>query len=189
MSLVQLQQEGVVKTASGVDQKPLLGLLAVIAACMTSGFAGVYFEKILKDSKVSVWMRNVQLCIFSIPLGFICMFVSDYTTVLEHGMFFGYSSIVWLVVAIQAFGGLLVAVVVKYADNILKGFATTVSIIVSCVASVYFFAFHVTLVFSCGAFLVVVSIFLYSMPSSLPKPKLDKFSPETEDMVPVTIKN
>lgn len=39
----------------------LMGLLAVLVACFSSGFAGVYFEKILKESKQSVWVRNIQL--------------------------------------------------------------------------------------------------------------------------------
>lgn len=34
-----------------------VGLTAVFAACCTSGFAGVYFEKILKGTKQSVWLR------------------------------------------------------------------------------------------------------------------------------------
>lgn len=38
----------------------------------------------------------------------------------------------------QAFGGLVVAAVVKYADNILKGFATSLSIVVSSFVSFYF---------------------------------------------------
>ena len=38
-----------------------IGLLAVLTACCSSGFAGVYFEKILKGTKASIWMRNVQL--------------------------------------------------------------------------------------------------------------------------------
>jgi len=38
-----------------------IGLLAVIVACLTSGFSGVYFEKILKGSKTSLWIRNIQL--------------------------------------------------------------------------------------------------------------------------------
>lgn len=39
----------------------LVGLMAVLIACFSSGFAGVYFEKILKETKQSVWIRNIQL--------------------------------------------------------------------------------------------------------------------------------
>ena len=35
----------------------------------------------------------------------------------------------WYVVFANALGGLFVALVMKYADNILKGFATSVSIV------------------------------------------------------------
>lgn len=38
-----------------------VGLMAVLTACVSSGFAGVYFEKILKETKQSVWLRNIQL--------------------------------------------------------------------------------------------------------------------------------
>ncbi len=39
---------------------------------------------------------------------------------------------------VQALGGLVVAAVMKYADNILKGFATSVSIVCSSVTSYFF---------------------------------------------------
>lgn len=39
--------------------------------------------------------------------------------------------------SLQAVGGLVVAVVIKYADNILKGFATSLSIIVSAIISYF----------------------------------------------------
>lgn len=38
-----------------------VGVMAVLMACISSGFAGVYFEKILKETKQSIWIRNIQL--------------------------------------------------------------------------------------------------------------------------------
>lgn len=45
--------------------------------------------------------------------------------------------IVILTLSTQAVGGLVIAVVIKYADNILKGFATSLSIIASAVISYF----------------------------------------------------
>lgn len=39
----------------------MMGFAAVLMSAMTSGFAGVYFEKILKTGPTSVWVRNIQL--------------------------------------------------------------------------------------------------------------------------------
>jgi hypothetical protein len=38
-----------------------IGFGAVLLSTLTSGFAGVYFEKILKTGPTSVWIRNIQL--------------------------------------------------------------------------------------------------------------------------------
>ncbi|XP_053740149.1 UDP-N-acetylglucosamine transporter-like isoform X2 [Synchiropus splendidus] len=114
-----------------------VGLMAVLMACLSSGFAGVYFEKILKETKQSVWVRNIQLGVFSFIFGSIGMIIYDGERVKQAGMFQGYNTITFIVVVLQAFGGLVVAVVIKYADNILKGFATSLSIIVSTVISYF----------------------------------------------------
>jgi len=128
--------------------------------------AGVYFEKILKNSKVSIWVRNIQLGLFGTFFALLTVYLSDYENVQTKGFFFG-SQLVWLNIIVQASGGLLVAVVIKYADNILKGFATSIAIIVSCLASAYLFDTIIDLVFTIGTFLVVLSVVLYSYtPSS-----------------------
>jgi len=157
-------------TQQKVSQNPFLGLVAVILSTLCSGFAGVYFEKILKGSQMSVWLRNVQLGIYGTLIGLIGMQIKDGDKIAEKGLLFGYSNVVWIVIFMQAFGGLLVAVVVKYADNILKGFATSLSIIVSCVASVYLFNFQVSGQFLFGAALVISAIFLYGRPQNQVKP-------------------
>lgn len=65
-------------------------------------------------------MRNIQLSLLSLPFGMIACFIYDHKGVSTNGFFNGYDAFVWFLVAQQAGGGLLVAVVVKYADNILK---------------------------------------------------------------------
>lgn len=150
------------KTSGSSAQKPLMGLLAVILSCFMSGFAGVYFEKILKGTKQSLWLRNVQLGGMGVIIGLLTMEIKDGVKIQEHGFFFGYDYVVWVVISFQSLGGLLVAVVVKYADNILKGFATSAAIVLSCIASIYLFDFRLSLPFSTGACLVIISVYIYS---------------------------
>ena len=65
-----------------------LGLIAVFAACMISGLAGVYFEKVLKTSSATLWVRNVQLSFFSLfPALFIGVMWKDGYQVMEKVIF------------------------------------------------------------------------------------------------------
>jgi len=160
---------------STVDQRPIVGLLAVVTACCLSGFAGVYFEKILKSTPQSVFVRNIQLGVVGMVLGLGAVYITDGKKVMEHGFFFGYDFAVWSVIMIHAFGGIVVAVVIKYADNILKGFAAAAAIILSCVASMYIFDFELSLLFNIGATLVIIATYMYSRfvpkPASSSKPE------------------
>ncbi|XP_076828748.1 solute carrier family 35 member A3b [Brachyhypopomus gauderio] len=139
-----------------------VGLVAVLVACLSSGFAGVYFEKILKETKQSVWIRNIQLGLFGLVFGLLGVFVYDGERVLKDGFLQGYNSITWTVVLLQALGGLVVAAVIKYADNILKGFATSISIILSSLISYFWLDdFVPTRLFFMGSVLVITATFLY----------------------------
>lgn len=172
---VQLAQGSDVVLPSGIEQNHLLGFSTALSACFLSGLSGIYFEKILKDSDISLWIRNVQLSLLSLPFGLITCFINDGKALRDHGFFFGYDLFVCYLIVLQAGGGLIVAMVVKYADNILKGFATSLAIIISCIASIYIFDFQLTLQFSVGAVLVICSIFMYGH-----QPKsafIDKHSP------------
>ncbi|UJR25538.1 hypothetical protein I4U23_006884 [Adineta vaga] len=162
ISLVQL--ENMTSSRPKQDVNAVYGFMAVICACILSGLAGVYFEKILKGSDVSVWIRNIQLGVFGMFFGVLTMYVSDGSEVKAKGFLFGYSPMVWIATLLHSVGGLIVALVVKYADNILKGFATSMAIIISCIVSIILFDFQLTVLFTLGSSLVIFSIFLYSKP-------------------------
>lgn len=125
----------------------MTGLIAVIIACVISGLAGVYFEKVLKGSSTSLWVRNIQLSFYSLfPALFFGVLLKDGREIMERGFFDGYNGVVWTAIGFQAAGGIVVALCVNFADNIAKNFATSISILLSSIASVYFFDdFHLSI--------------------------------------------
>lgn len=165
VSLVQLSgMKSGAEAANVAMGNMTIGLLAVILACCSSGFAGVYFEKVLKGSEISVWVRNVELALIGIVVGLAGVWYSDADLVGQHGFFYGYSPLVWSVIALQALGGIVVALVVKHADSLLKGFSTAISIVISCLVSYALFG-EVSLSpkFVMGVALVICSTIMYSV--------------------------
>ncbi|TDH00586.1 hypothetical protein EPR50_G00189940 [Perca flavescens] len=147
-----------------IEQSPFVGFVAIAIAVICSGFAGVYFEKVLKSSDTSLWVRNIQMYLSGIVVTLIGVFMNDGEKVLEKGFFFGYTPWVCFVVFLASVGGLYTSVVVKYTDNIMKGFSAAAAIVLSTVASVLLFGLQITLSFASGALLVCVSIYLYGLP-------------------------
>jgi len=211
---VVLQEE---QAAQEVQQLLLVGVLAVTGACLSSAFAGVYFEKVLAPEKVnidnasykkvrnveaqsttvtatatitttttdkpsqpSLWIRNLQLAFFSIIFVFLqglCnkkavfkmsqMNSSGDKSSMELSMgerpyFHGFTKYVWLLVVLQAGGGLLVAAVMKYADNVLKGLAMGIGMVVATMFSTLLFGVHLSSQLILGAGIILVSVYCFS---------------------------
>uniref|UniRef100_A0A672GH72 Solute carrier family 35 member A1 n=1 Tax=Salarias fasciatus TaxID=181472 RepID=A0A672GH72_SALFA len=160
--LVQWKPAEVTKVQ--IEQNPFIGFIAVAVAVLCSGFAGVYFEKVLKSSDTSLWVRNIQMYLSGIVVTIIGVYMTDGEQVLEKGFFFGYTPWVCFVVFLASVGGLYTSIVVKYTDNIMKGFSAAAAIVLSTVASVMLFGLKITITFASGAILVCISIYLYGLP-------------------------
>ena len=167
VGLVQLPES---QQSPGPDQRQdkLTGFTAVLVACFSSGYAGVFYEKLVKQgSQPSVIIRNLQLGLFSLFFSFSGMVYYSSEIILSRGMFYGYTSSVLTIIVLQSVGGLVVAATIKFADNILKGFATSISIIVSTLISWY--ALDDLLPgphFLVGTLTVLVASLLYGLPLS-----------------------
>ncbi|TFK42507.1 nucleotide-sugar transporter-domain-containing protein [Crucibulum laeve] len=171
VGVVQIQD--LAPTAATVSVGPksmdqMKGFIAVVAACFTSGLAGVYFEMVLKNSQTDLWVRNVQLSLFSLLPAFAPVVftqrhhVTRGTTSLFSILFHNFGAWAWTTVSVQVLGGLVTAMVIKYSDNILKGFATSLSIVISFLASVALFDFKMTFTFILGSAIVLVATWLYN---------------------------
>lgn len=138
-----IDEDEIAMYGPGMDAS--IGLLAVLCVCLCSGLAGVYFEKVIKESPkpTSMWVRNVQLSLYSLfPAFFIGVLFLDGETVARHGFFAGYNSVVYISILVQTFGAVVAAFCMFYADNISKNFAISISMVISALASVVFFDFQ-----------------------------------------------
>lgn len=150
--------------------KFLRGIIAVTIACFSSALAGVYFEMVLKNpvlptdtnkKPVSLWMRNIEMAFFSVCIACVQLLCSTWYKANKPFMY-GFNKWVWIIAILQAAGGLLVAAVIKYADNVLKGMATGVSVVFATVSSIIFFNTTVSLQFFVGATMILFSVYFFN---------------------------
>ncbi|EAT86424.1 hypothetical protein SNOG_06593 [Parastagonospora nodorum SN15] len=145
-----------------------VGLLAVLVACALSGLAGVTFEYVLKNSttakNTTLWVRNCQLSFWSLfPSLFLGVIWKEGAEISQTGFFAGYNWVVWLAILFQAAGGVIVALVINYADNIAKNFATS---------------------FFIGTCVVLAATYLYTKPDRAPPQQYVKLADLEEAVSP-----
>ncbi|GAA5923893.1 uncharacterized protein JCM15063_005492 [Sporobolomyces koalae] len=184
----------------------LTGVSAVVVSCFSSAIAATYFELVIKRrpavpaveevmlvappqlKPVSLWIRNIQLSLFSSVFGLlVVLFQANdvhfwgmgglsldfhglhdpldhwYDPVLRagHGFFEGFTPLAWVVILLQTVGGLLIALALKHADNVSKSLSLSVSIVLTFIISVFLFDFKITVPSAIGGLAVVLSTVLF----------------------------
>ena len=67
-------------------------------------FAGVYFEKMLKTKDASsIWIKNLQMYIWSVPFTLLAVVVEDWDKVAEKGFFYDYNYVVFAIIGKKSF--------------------------------------------------------------------------------------
>lgn len=161
----------------------LRGVSAVFVATLLSGFAGVYLEMTLKDASSDFWTCNLQLAALSILPALVPVVTQaasqESWAPLDH-----FGAWAWAAVTMSVGGGefaqpvqisrvslthrttgLLVSFAIKKADSVLKGFATSISVVISVVLSVAFLGSQIDLLFFLGTACVLCSTMAYSRAS------------------------
>ena len=83
-----------------------IGTVAAFIAATFSSLAGVYFESVVKANEAnapSLWLRNVQLCVFTIPLAAMAV-GSQWQTVQTNGITTGLDTPTICLITLNASG-------------------------------------------------------------------------------------
>lgn len=139
----------------------LVGVAAVVFACVLSSLAAVLLEKLYK-AKSNFWTLNVHLSFFSLLTAFVPLFTDS----IKHGSinplrYFNF--LVWLLIFCGAVGGFISAMCLKFADNILKNFAIAAALMLTMLLNT--FVTHETIfnfVELMGILIVILSMVMYA---------------------------
>lgn len=155
----------------GLGPMYFLAMAACSISGLSSAYAGVYFEKYVKGRLAgSLVKRNFQLGLYGVPFSWIYALTKDGRLIREHGPLNGFGASAWGVIWLQVFGGFIIALVVKYCDNILKNFALAGSVIMTVLVSIPLFGQWPSSLFLVGVSIVLSSIFMYG--GSFPRIKM-----------------
>ena len=146
------------------------GIIATLGIAVSSGFASVYMEKVIKSQRLSspvtgqysLAYTQVQLASTSLLSIGIYACISDFKQIVEYGLFHNFNGGAILTIFNSALGGLIVAGVLKYADSVLKGYATAISVIGTGLMSMILFGTQLHVVYFMGIINVVIAVLLYN---------------------------
>ncbi|ETW09548.1 hypothetical protein H310_00101 [Aphanomyces invadans] len=146
-----------------------IGIAMVLGLALNSGIAAAYLEMVLKTHKPHqtfpnpidpLWKTNIQLAVISVAATGVGVAHSGLTTP-TFSFFDGYNHFTYGVIGLQACGGLIIAAVVRYSDNVVKNFGTALSLVLSSLLANYLFHTTSPPLFYFGGALVVISVFVY----------------------------
>ncbi|CAO1624867.1 unnamed protein product [Parajaminaea phylloscopi] len=107
-----------------------MGTIGMLLVGLLGAVASVIIEKTMRN--VDLWVVNTQLSVFSVLPALAPLVLTQQV----HRIFVGFDTLAIVTVLNLAFGGILVALVIKECGNIAKTFATPLAIIPSYAISV-----------------------------------------------------
>lgn len=157
-------------TAVGSQTK---GILATLGIAASSGLASVYTEKVIKgggggnnarspklSEEYGLAYTQVQLALMSLLTIGLYACAKDSQAIYENGLFHNFTPAAFGSVLMSAVGGLIVASVLKFADSILKGYATALSVLLTGMLSQVLFGTQLSTVYFMGMINVSTMHFL-----------------------------
>ncbi|GAX22878.1 solute carrier family 35 (UDP-sugar transporter), member A1/2/3 [Fistulifera solaris] len=155
---------------NGSTSSVTLGISAALGISFSSGIASVYTERVIKGNKnkniseqeYGLAYTQVQLALMSIFTMGTYAFIQDWDVIKTNGLFHNFSSWAALSVVNNAVGGLIVASVLKYADSVLKGYATALAATLTGILSYFMFGTALNSIYFMGIINVLVAVILYN---------------------------
>ena len=169
LSASKVMAKAVLLASEYANAQLMIGTLCVVLACVCGSFAGVYIETKLKSSmSVALSVRNAQLASFAL----LTAAAAVLTEAISKGQWAplaNFSMLAWVTVVLRGASGYVVSATLRYADTIMKGFATSVAIITTIALESMLTSHLPSLSQLIGSALVMASTYNYVRLGAAPK--------------------
>lgn len=157
---------------SGADAKSIfLAHFAIASAILCYGMSYVVLEKVLKSSEVSLWIRGIQLNLFTVPLSLLMSFSYDWLYNDSRGFFDHFNIIAWFFIIFKIAQQMMELFVIKVADSIYRCLALSTALVLIGIMQHPFSLeeSYTTIPAKLGAGFVLTGICLYCIMDHFPK--------------------
>eukprot|EP00899_Mesostigma_viride_P020639 jgi/Mesvir1/28577/Mv00992-RA.1 len=155
-------------------KRPPVGYLLGIAGVCLSSLANVYSEYVLKQNDDSLYWQNLQLYSFGVLFNMLHLALHHPDRYLSMAfwarlrIFEGYSAWTAGVVAVFSLSGLLVSWIIKFSDNIIKSYASSLEMVTTMAASFLLFGTRPTAPLIVAILIIAISMqFYFLLPAHL----------------------
>lgn len=147
------------------SQHVLLGLFLALVGVTLSSCTSVFAEWTFKrQSDCPFLWQSLQMYGFGVLFNALGLLLVDGELLLSGGFFHGYSGWTVAVVVVNSIGGIFMACILKYLDNIACVYSHSMAMMFTTFLSMLFFAFSPSLEFGCGLGVLIISMYLYHHP-------------------------
>ena len=136
------------------------GIGLVLFTSAVSGLGGVFNEWLIKyqDPEAPLMFKNLMIYLVG---SLMCFWSWKPRAPIGDPLVFG------ILVGVQAAAGLCVSLVLKYCDNVIKGFSTSAAVLLATLCAAAFFGFVLHGPFAAGVLIVSLAFYLYFVQPSV----------------------
>jgi probable UDP-sugar transporter A4 len=145
----------------------MVGILWLLFKCLLDSIAVIWMDKyfkVLDDSGFPYAEQQVIFSLMSFASGLLFVLIYNRNDFMSgRPLFDGFNHAAWVSAAITAFYGILVSLVLRYLDSMIKQFQALCSVVVTTVMDQIVFGKVVTLTDSVAIMVILISVFLYKV--------------------------
>ena len=145
-----------------------VGVALAVLTCFLSALGGVYSEQLMKHGAAahSIHLQNILLYAWGVLFNSLTLLGADGRRIVTDGVLHGYTPIVWVLIANNAFNGLAISAILKFTDNIVRVFAHAAAMMLTMALDVGLFGASPTPQLLISTTVVACAVYLYNRKDS-----------------------